>query len=621
VQRERLYLYHDLFGYLLEMSLDLKLLLDEFESPRCLDEVGHELAPEVFDEVVDTFIEHDCLLPAGADEWRRLVERIPWKSPWRVALHVGSETHLAVGRSPEHPPRHLTLTGLASRLWKLIDDERSVESIIDALVDENSPPGMAESRVNPKGCAQEAHNNPDRERSNIERQVLTLLSEWTHSEQQLTRIHSVPRSFYKSLAPPPYLASSMPFARLGEVAAEMASVVGASERELLDLEEYHQTGITNALEQFEDVETTLSHLFRVPHVAPGGLTYAQRVVEVFFGMGWLREGAEHTTIVEVGGGVGIFASGFVESLTERLKDFSYTVVDLSPELRRSQTQRLARFPMANVRAGDGQALDLPSGSVELLVCNEVIADFRSARMSKARAPGAERVWSDPDAMLEELEESDESEESEGRELDCQGPPEALEQIARYGLDLSDAPESFLLNTGAIAFLEQAWRVLAPGGRAFVTEFGHLWKYPVESTHLAHAEVSIHFGHLQQVADALGFEVAVCDLPDFLELDGTVEVLSLSRTQFRLLRSLFSKQGAMLRKIAYTRSMLMEDAFAIGFRSLPSTEAARSQPPRVPALAIDLDAVEGLWWTPLEERVMGLKPREFKVLLLRKPLVH
>ena len=45
------------------------------------------------------------------------------------------------------------------------------------------------------------------------------------------------------------------------------------------LAEYHVAGITDAHQQFDYRETTLSHLLRIPHPALAGRTYGQALVD------------------------------------------------------------------------------------------------------------------------------------------------------------------------------------------------------------------------------------------------------------------------------------------------------------------------------------------------------
>lgn len=367
--------------------------------------------------------------------------------------------------------------------------------------------------------------------------------QWTDSERQVLKLLEKPASASKKL--PPYAESTMPFARFERPAER-------SER--ASTREYHAKEIASADEQFEVGETTLSHAFRAPHPALGGATYAARLVRALEERDLLA--AKTRTIVEVGGGVGWFAKGALEALEGR--SLSWTICDLAPELQRSQREKVTDARARLVR-GDAERLPLRSASVDLLVANEMIADLETVRVKKGSAEAA-----------------------------------ALERA--HGISLADAPEDFWVNAGALRFVAEVARVLAPGGAAVVTEFGELDAYPVESTHLDHREFSIHFGHVRAAAERAGLEARVVLVPALLELDETVPVLATNRSFFRALRALLARKGFRLEKLAYTREQLEALLAGSGFA---------------------LSALEGVKLLPAGERVLGLRPREFKALLLRK----
>jgi hypothetical protein len=159
----------------------------------------------------------------------------------------------------------------------------------------------------------------------------------------------------------------------------------------------------------------------------------------------------------------------------------------------------------------------------------------------------------------------------------------------------DLPDEFRLNVGAFRLVEFAARRLVPGGSAWISEFGDEHRFPVLSDHLDHPEFSIHFGHLRRVATDEGFEVRYGEVPDLFGLRPDVEVLATTRGQFQALRALAARAGARVEKVAHTRETL---AAALGDR-------------------LGFATLEGLRWDRAGHRVMGLSPRDFKALLLRK----
>jgi hypothetical protein len=600
-QRGALYVYHDLFGDILEMSSDVRALLAAFRAPRPLADAAALTAwdAQTLTARLQTLRDHDCLVPdsdPNADTPAALLDRYPVRARWVVTYLADDGTLLAVtGRNPQTPPRLLTLSASQAAAWRLADGARTVAEVAAAI---DAPPA----------------------------EVAAWFSQWTHSEAQLTRIDRVSARFYDQHTPrPPYLTSTMPFPPAPALdLTTQAPTAHAHEADAVDavaavdLRRYHQEVISDAMHQFDEVETTLSHLFRSPHPALGGDTYAGRMLEALRARDMLP--ADALTAAEVGGGVGAFAAGFLTALRSRCPQqwaqTHYTIFDISPALNASQSAQLSArglCPQGRAVLADAESLDLPPNSLDLLISNEVIGDLRTAfvQWTPTAYAGAladqrdedekddeedeEPPWFDPDSPPPP--DPDDPDASAPPTLT--GEPSALEVIDRLQLDLSDAPigAPFAINEGALRLVERLWSWLRPGGAAILTEFGDLWRYPVESTHLDHAEFSIHFGLLQRAAAGLGFAAEVVDVFDLLGFDGSVEVLASTRTYQRNLSFFLSQRGVPFEKVAYTR---------------PAFEALLT------AAGLTAARLDTLQFQPLEQRVMGLVPREFKALLLRKP---
>ncbi len=549
---DEVYLYHDLIGFILKMSPDVHELVTWFEQPHTWEEAlakfGRLYPEEMLREMIETLESHRVLVGPDEDELAALRDWVPVKARWRVAYtdHDGTVT-LVLSRTSSEPPRFRVLDEFESRLWGLVDDQRSVRILTEELT------GEEEAREEDLA------------------RVQGILASWTHHDAQVVKLHEVPMSFYRArmYAVPPYLTSNMPYEPLAQ-----PSPNPQFKGPVVDLRDYHLRDIVDPTLQFDEVETTLNHLFREPHRALHGRTYPGQMLHVLVDRGILsKPGAR---IVEVGGGTGTFARGFLGDLEREHPDLlpgvSYTVVELSPALAASQEAMLQGYRgVARVIQGDAHRLDLPDGSVDLLISNEMIGDLESARVS-----------------LDELEHP----EREPRH----SSPEALEMIRRHSIPVQDGPESFHINLGAMKLVERAYRVLAPGGWALFTEFGEEHAYPRESVHLDHAEFSIHFGHVRHVAESVGFETTFEFLMDFLDMDRTLYTLATTRTYLRNLQALFARHGRRLLKLAYTREDL--EALAEG--------------------ALDLDRVEALHFDKIEDRICGLVPHHFKILLCHKP---
>jgi SAM-dependent methyltransferase len=135
---------------------------------------------------------------------------------------------------------------------------------------------------------------------------------------------------------------------------------------------FYRRGIRNAFRTFEHDEATISHAFRSPHVFLGGRTYGEALYRAV-----RREGGRVDRVLEIGGGLGDLAAGFLTAWTRerRVAGPEYTLLDISPRLAAAQRQRLRGFGrrVRFVRR-DACALGWPPGSLDgLVICNEVIA--------------------------------------------------------------------------------------------------------------------------------------------------------------------------------------------------------------------------------------------------------
>ena len=318
---------------------------------------------------------------------------------------------------------------------------------------------------------------------------------------------------------------------------------------------YHQQAITDGATHFDDRETTVAHAFARPHPALAGRPYGAALHQALEARGWLPDDGP---VLEIGPGTGELCEAFLQRAGERgLPRGEVLRLDASPELLATQERRL---PGTRGILGSATAIPLPAGSVALVLCNEVIADLAAVPCdARDPAPGPEAA-------------------------------EGQARIHRYGLAVLPADgDTPSYNLGAWRLLEELHRVLRPGGTAFVSEFGDLDELPTETRHLDHPEVSIHFGHLLQVAQGLGFEARCLPLVELLELDTTARWLS--RHSYEGLRARLRAQGARLEARTWTVESL----------SLPWT-------------------VEGLEEVTVAEEGPGPVPTRFMALLIRRPLL-
>jgi SAM-dependent methyltransferase len=298
--------------------------------------------------------------------------------------------------------------------------------------------------------------------------------------------------------------------------------------------------------QLERHEATLSNLFRVPHPALGGRSYGGAVGAALVARGLIGRPAPR--IVEVAAGTGAMANGLLGMLGREspavAAGLAYTIVEVAPALAATQRETIARTPghlKDRIRWMNGSADRLPfrDATVDLLLSNEALADLEVATNPVTR----------------EVE-----------------------------------------NAGALRFVDEIARVLAPGGAALLTEYGDV-DAPVEPAGaLDSNEHTVRFGRLVARARKHGLEASVEPVGDFLGFDRSTPLLFADEIHMAELGAVARAAGRELPILAYTREML--------------DEALRG--------ALDLDRLANLSFAALGSfPPLGLSPDIFKALVMRR----
>ena len=536
------YLYHDLYGYLLQMSPDLLAFLDQFAEPRTVAEVvaAHADAfegqsPQQF---VDVFYQHACLVEPGDDEVEGIWPMVAIKGKWNVWRRHGDRLTIWTAWG-DRPIQKIELDADETKMWDAFDGEKRLNEL----------------------------------RATFDRTKLRdLVVRLAHSDVQAIKLCAFPLSMFAKRPgmAPKYLTSTMPYRRwkTGEPLEAPIADVATDDY-------YRDIGDANA--QFDHQETTLSHLFREPHPALAGKTYGAALVDALAKEGRLP--ATKIRVLEVGGGLGFVARAVTEALQARGLEVEYTIQEIAPALAAAQRARTQGLPVT-VREGDVLSAELPADAFDLILSNEMVGDLPAVQLSR------EAVGLDADGSG--------SGEVDPAKLAALGRPGEL--VTELGIHLDDAPEPFYLLTGALELMIKIAGWLAPDGTAIVTEFGDRLQWPRLSSHLDHPELSTHFGHLLQAAQAKGLTGRIDFVMDLIDMARDQEGLATTRSHFRALRALAADAGVELPKLGYTRELL----------------AARVDG------KLDLAEVGELRWEKIEDRLMGLVPHEFKALVARKP---
>ena len=279
--------------------------------------------------------------------------------------------------------------------------------------------------------------------------------------------------------------------------------------------DFHLHGIEDAGWEFDFIEPTVNHCYRFPHEALGGLDYGSRfcLATLTPEVVPLLNESPPLDVLEVGGGTGSFARAFIKQAAPTV-NINYHILDLAPALMANQRKLLSELlPESNHFHQDATEFDLPDHTFDLIVSNEVIADFPVA--SVRRGPSGK--W-----------EGD-------------GAP----YIEKYDLSTNDAPDSFVVNAGVFRFLERAWKHLRPGGTLIVSEYGAEHRYPSRTVILNHDEYDIQFACLAAAARKIGFQCRLLTLIEFLGFDDKVSVLAGRDEHILCLNHVFKDYGEVL----------------------------------------------------------------------------
>ena len=497
------YVYHDLYGYILKMSTDILAFLQGFATPMMAETVCEQFSNAFGDQapegIIGTFAQFGCLVHEGDDEQDGIWDKVPVRGAWNVWERTADELKLYTAWG-ERPLRTHALTAEETAIWDRFDGETPL-----FVIAEDHPRDV----------------------------IASLVGRLVHHDVQALKLGDARMSFYESRQhmAPPYLTSTMPYASYDAVSDP--EPVPLDER--VSPEGYYASDIHDADAQFDHQETTLSHLFRGAHPALGGRTFGQALVDGLIQSKALPA-AEALHVLEIGGGLGYFARAVVEALQGLGRTVTYEIMELSPTLAAAQRDRTAGLPVT-VHEGNVLETPWPSERYDLILANEMIGDLPSARMTHAQA-GLDREDLEGDAYQAFLAE--------------RGPGGAM--ASRYTLGLGDAPDPFYLNVGAMALVGKVASALTPGGSAYLSEFGEMSRWPVLSTHLDHPELSIHFGHLAAVARAEGLADEFVFVMDLIDMARDVEGLRTTRSYFRALTGLLESRGVTLEKKGYTREM-------------------------------------------------------------------
>jgi len=501
------FLFHDLYGYLMEMSPDIADMIEAFADGVDSEETIQYYRGKFTDadprEFVEVLVTHAVLVDPGEDEIDGVWAFVPIKARWNIWQRRGDRLTLWTAWG-DRPVQQVFLDADETKIWDAIDGQKRLIEL------------------------RHHHDNG---------KLIALIRRLVHHDVQAVKMSMMPWSIYakRPAMAPAYLASTMPYPSWQP---------GTPVPPAPALDAYHQFEIGDAGAQFDHQETTLSHLLRIAHPAltPAGAdgagrgaprSYGQALADVLIARAAIAEGT--VRVLEIGAGLGYVARDVIQRLKDRGRDVRYTIIELSPALAAAQHERLAAAaPGVTWVLGDVLSVAL-DGVFDLIISNEMAGDLAARQLSRLDVGlGPEDGTVDRDKLRA-----------------------VAPAAAELGIVIDDAPEPFYLQTGAIDMIVRIAGWLAPGGTAVVTEFGDVAAWPRLSTQLDHPELSTHFGHLVQAARGAGLEAKVEFVIDLLDFDRTLQGLATTRSHFRALRALAADAGVDLPKIGYTPELLSD----------------------------------------------------------------
>lgn len=267
---------------------------------------------------------------------------------------------------------------------------------------------------------------------------------------------------------------------------------------IIDLEKYYrELKPENTFNQFEDIETTVSFLFRNENDLLENMKYGQKFIKSV--LSHFSITLENKRILEVGGGLGDFAFAILEYVQSNgyLNTVEYVISDLSPALLDKQKKKCLKYHLnMNFINSRGENLIFDNDTFDLVLSNEVIADFLSIKKDTH-----EYDINSNDSLIKG----------------------GIRVINDY--DLSKVDDDYI-NVGSIMFLEEIYRILKKGGIAVISEYTEKSNYATISNNMSdHREVSINFNILINAAEKIGFKCEYINLQDFLGININSEILS------------------------------------------------------------------------------------------------
>ncbi|MBQ8038122.1 MAG: class I SAM-dependent methyltransferase [Proteobacteria bacterium] len=576
------FVYHNLYGYILKMSEDLVDFLEFFhDGPKDADAVTAQFG-EVFDadtlnNFLSVFRPLSCLLPDDEFEPKKTHDMYPTLARWIAVDQTDPKAIViyAFDTQSQNQIMKISLDAWESRLWGYIKGDKSVGDIAAIIAEEDAQP-VAE----------------------VELRIACSLALWTHCSVQAVKLSAEPCANFKGrrFGVPPYLISTMPYEKVtslvrthvdenGEILEKWEEPVRCkpTHLEIIDLD-------AQTLEDDKNC-ARLSSLLAMPHPVLSNRSYGKAVYDVISKYAPIMDNCK---ILEIGGGLGDTAKNFIQSCKCPVNYTIFTPDDAHAELLKNILKDIENI---RILSGDiDKIADILNGETfDIIYSDEFLANLPAVNVRKMSLDGDEDEEEADDDRPDDGELKP-AHAADNNKITFIGEGDAVQLIFKYKLNLCDAPEDFILNSGSLRLIGNLSKLATFRTQMFLIEFGEDIKYPVQTVEDGKITYSQHFGILKQAAQKLGFLASSSYWMEELDLQRDIKMFATTRSQFKTLRQLLADHDVALERKPYTQ---------------PEFEELLKKAGRTSVVEVNYE--------PAEDRISGLVPHAYKMLRIYKEL--
>ena len=587
------FVYHNLYGYIIQMSEDLVDFLEFFGAePRNADDVLSQFSSAFDRDTLNNFLSVfrplACILPDDQFEPTKSHDMYPVFARWITVDGTDPKAIVIYAFDTQAQNRiiKISLNAWESRLWSHITGDKTVGEIAQQIAEEDGAPV-----------------------ADVELQITASLALWSHCSIQAVKMsaQAVKLTAKSRFGIPPYLISTMPFERVTAAIRteidDQGNIVKAWEEPVRCMPEHMEIIELDADTIAADRNCArLSSMLEKPHAVLRNRAYGQAVFDTI--TQYAPVTGECCKVLEVGGGFGATARDFLKAAAAQCPDtrVEYTLFTNDEEHAAALRAALASIDNIRIVSGDIEKIAeiLDGEKFDIIYSDEFLANLPSVAVRKMSLGGN-------DDEEEEDEDDDLPDDGERKPVHASenndkvtyiGEGDAVQLIFKYKLNLCDSPEDFILNSGSLRLLGNLAKLASFNTQMFLVEFGEDIKYPTQTMEDGKITYSQHFGVLKQAAKKLGFLADSRYWMEELDIDRDLPMFATTRSHFKALRQLLADHGVTLERRPYTQDE---------FNALLATAAK------------PCGNIVELNFEPAEDRISGLVPHAYKMLRVYKEL--